>query len=215
MTEQQQQSIRDDSAWGVLNSDLSRMLIGFVLAALVGTLLLQWYQDRNLEQQRQFEVIKRRLDEGQNFIDELSEIMNMRVAHLRHLEKLLYSRNSDARRETLREWREASESRQRWNAKLGVYQNKAVRLISPGIGTKLNNFETDNTALTNPGSINGHFFVCNRAFTNVIKCLRDSECKPTETQLKDVHERLIQLDNAVDGFADEASSVLLATKKAE
>jgi hypothetical protein len=199
----------------MLNSDLSRLIIGFILAALVSTLFVQWYQDRNLEKQRQFEVMKRRLDEGQNFIEELSDFMNLRVAQMRHVEKLLYSRDYDARKETLRAWYETADARQRWNAKLGVYQNKATRLISPGIGMKLNNFETENSALTNPGSINGHFFVCNRAFTDVMKCLKDSECKPSETELKDVHERLIQLDNAVDSFVDEASSVLLATKKKE
>jgi hypothetical protein len=177
--------------------------------------LAQWYQDRNLEKQRQFEVMKRRLDEGQNFLEEISEITNLRVAQLRHAEGLISSNDRESRQEALKVWRDASESRQRWNVKLGVYQNKAMRLISPGIGAKLNNYETDNVAITNPTSLHGHFFVCNRAFAEVIRCLKEPGCVPTEAELKEVHERLNQLDNAVDAFIDEASSVLLDTKKGE
>ncbi len=215
MTEKPRKPIKNNSTWVLLNSDLSRLLIGIVLIAVVGTMLVQWYQDRNLEKQRQFEVMKRRLDEGQNFIEELSEVMNLRVAQLRHVEGLLYSDNKESRQEALSLWREASESRQRWNVKLGVYQSKAMRLISPGIGAKLNNYETDNVAITNPTSIHGFFFVSNRAFTEVIRCLKEPACQPSEAELKEVHESLNHLDNAVDAFIDEASSVLLDAKKTE
>lgn len=199
----------------MMNSPLSRLLIGIVLIAVVGTMLVHWYQDRNLEKQRQFEVMKRRLDEGQNFLEELSEVTNLRMAQLRHVEALLGSQDKESRQEALKAWGEASASRQRWNVKLGIYQNKAMRLISPGTGTKLNNYETDNVAITNPASLHGHFFVCNRAFAEVIRCLREPDCQPSEAELKEVHERLDQLDNAVDSFIDEASSVLLGSKKTE
>ncbi len=215
MTDKPTKPTRNNGTWAVLNSDLARLVIGIVLISGVGMTLVQWYQDRNLEKQRQLEVMKRRLDEGQNFLEELSEITNLRVAQLRHAEGLISSNDRESRQEALKVWREASESRQRWNVKLGVYQNKAMRLISPSIGNKLNNYETDNVAITNPTSLHGQFFVTNRAFAEVIRCLKEPDCQPTEADLKEVHDRMNQLDNAVDSFIDEASSVLLSTKKPE
>jgi hypothetical protein len=212
MTEETRKTEKPNRIWGVLNSDLSRLLIGFILTTVVGTILVQWYQDRNWEKQRQFEVMKRRLDEGQKFIDELSDLVNLRVMQLRQVEGLLSSTSPTAREEVLRAWRNASETRRRWNVKLGVFQNKARRLISPSMGERLNNYETDNVSITDPTSVHGCFFVCNRAFAEVIRCSEKPQCRPSEEQLKEVRQRLNKLDIATDAFVDEASNKLIETE---
>jgi len=107
------------------------------------------------------------------------------------------------------EWPSYVEITERRNAKLGIYQNKVRRLVTDSMGTLLNNHETDNTAIQDPKSIHGMFFVAGNELERLRACEERPNCKPRAEDIKELAGRLNQLDMATDSFVDGALSLFL------
>ena len=148
--------------WTFVNSDLGRLLLGFALTAVVGGFLTQCFQDRSWRKQREFEVtretaqwerdkrfemLRRKLDDGQQSLEEISDMMSTRLLRMRRIFAAL---RQNRVREADAEWPAYRDITDKWNVKLGIYQNKLRRLVSDSVARRFNNYETDNTAIRDP-----------------------------------------------------------------
>ena len=192
--------------WKVVNSELARLLLGFGLTAWVGQCVAYSYQDRSWTKEQEFDIRRRKLDDGQKSLEEISDLMSTRLFRMRRLLALL---RGDDLAQVNAEWPSYVEITERWNAKLAIYQNKVRRLVTDSMGTLLNNYETDNTAIQYPRSIHGMFFVAGNELERLRACKRRLNCKPRPEDIKELAGRLNQLDVATDSFVDGASSLFL------
>jgi len=197
---------RSDAHLEAINSDLAKLLLGFGVTAFVGQCVAYRYQDRSWAKQQEFDIRRRKLNDGQKSLEEISDLMSTRLFRMRRLLALL--RGNDLGQVDA-EWPSYVEITERRNAKLGIYQNKVRRLVTDSMGTLLNNHETDNTAIQDPKSIHGMIFVAGNELERLRACEERPNCKPRAEDIKELAGRLNQLDMATDSFVDGALSLFL------
>jgi hypothetical protein len=207
--------------WTLSNSKLGLLLIGFALTTVVGAIFTDWIQRRSwqyqteLEHMRQdfewkrskkFELLQQRLDEGQESIEEISDLINLRFFRLQKVYESALARNFEAARKNGEEYMETVES---WNVKLIINQNKLGRLVTDDAARKFNNYETDNSELSNPSSLHGHFFLAHKSVQEIFQCAQNNLCSATAEMKRATDERLRSLDYFSDAFVDNVSSLFL------
>lgn len=207
--------------WAFLNSKLGLLLIGFSLTTVIGTLLTDWVQRRawqhqtQLEQQRQdfewkrsrkFELLRRKLDEGQKSLEELSDLINLRFFRLQKVYEEVLSGDIQTAQAL---WSEYMKVVERWNVKLIINQNKLERLVNKTVARQFNNYETDNPQLTEPTSLHGHFYLAHKRVRRLLDCAMQATCEDAQGVKKAATERLRALDYFSDAFVDGVSALFL------
>jgi hypothetical protein len=202
--------------WTFINGDLGRLLVGFVLTTVVGGALINWYQhstkqsEQSLEAERRkfewerdkrFEMLKRRLDNGERAIEQIADAMDSRMYRLREaFDAIRDGMSADDR------WRQYAESVEAWNRSLGSNRSRVRRLIGEEAAQEFQNFETDDVTLSAPRSIHGRFFLAHRMLLEYRRCRREGACVEKAAQLAPV---LNQLDIATDAFVERTTSMFL------
>lgn len=209
--------------WTFLNSKVGLLVLGIALTTVIGTFFTDWVQRRTwqyqtrLEQQRQdfewkrskkFELLRRKLDEGQESLEEISDLVNLRFFRLQKVYEAILSGDLVSAE---RLWKEYMVTVERWNVKLIINQNKLERLVSQDVAHQFNNYETDNPALTVPQSMHGHFFLTHKRVRALLKCAQKSSCAVTKDMKGEANRRLRSLDLFSDAFVDNVSALFLKT----
>lgn len=198
-----------EKLWQSLNSDLSRLIIGFVLTTIIGGLLTQWYQDRNWLRQSQFEYEKRQLDEAQKFIEKLSTSISLHLWNTREVEILLTTPSLFTEADADRIWAAFKETRNKWYMDLPVNQSKANLLLAPGMKEMLKaQNETSTANLSNPKSLAGFFVVAEQNVTKVMDCFRKKPCQPTPDEINQMRASVDRLELAATQFMEQASNLV-------
>ena len=207
--------------WTFSNSKLGLLIIGFALTSILGTLFTGWIQQRawnhqtQLEQKRQdfewkrskkFELLQRKLDEGQKSIEEISDLINLRFFRLQKVYESILTGDMNA---TDVLWKDYMKTVEEWNVKLIINQNKLERLVSSDVAKEFNNYETDNSELTKPTSIHGYFYLAHKAVKKLFDCTKKNTCSVTKEMKISTNKRLRSLDYYSDYFVDNVSSLFL------
>jgi hypothetical protein len=208
--------------WSFLNSGLGLLILGFCITTIVGGLFADWMQRRTwerqiaLEQARQdyewernmkFELLRARLKEGQDSLEEISDLINLRFFRLQRVFNALVDGNLSA---SEKEWAEYMPTVEKWNTKLIIYQNKLERLVSRDIADRFNNYETDNPELKEPVSLHGHFYVTHKKVRSLLECMKKGDgCESTQKMKVEAAKSIRQLDLVSDAFVDRVSQVFL------
>jgi hypothetical protein len=207
--------------WSFLNSNLGLLLLGFCITTIAGGLFADWIQRRTwqrqlaLEQARQdfewerskrFELLRAKLKEGEESLEEISDLINVRFFRLQRLFDVLHSGNVSEREKA---WGEYAPTVEKWNTKLVIYQNKLERLVSGDVAKQFNNYETDNPELKEPTSLHGHFYVAHKNVRGILECLRRTGCAVTPQMTESSAKSLRQLDLLSDAFVDRISQMFL------
>ena len=153
-----------------------------------------------------FELLQRKLDEGQKSLEEISDLINLRFFRLQKVYESVISRNFEAAEKLWTDYMEVVET---WNVKLIINQNKLKRLVSSDAARQFNNYETDNPELAKPRSLHGHFFLAHKHVRAVFECARNNSCSVTREMKHKANERLRSLDYFSDAFVDNVSSLFL------
>ncbi|TAD79148.1 MAG: hypothetical protein EA001_05465 [Oscillatoriales cyanobacterium] len=198
-----------EKLWQSLNSDLSRLIVGFVLTTVIGGLLTQWYQDRNWLRQSQFEYEKRQLDEAQKFVEKLSTSVSLHLWNTREMEILLTTPSLFTEADTERIWAAFKETRNKWYMDLPVNQSKANLLLAPGMKELLRaNNETSTDNLSDPKSLAGFFAVAEQDVTKMMNCMRQKPCQPTTDDINRMRANVDRLEQAATQFMEQASNLV-------
>jgi|GEM_PF-4918214 len=207
--------------WSFLNSGLGLLLVGFCITTLVGSLFADWIQRSTWEQQialeqarqdyewersMRFELLRAKLKEGQDSLEEISDLINLRFFRLQKVFEALVSGNLAVSEKA---WAEYTPTVEKWNTKLIIYQNKLERLVSSDIANQFNNYETDNPELEEPASLHGHFYVAHKKVRRILECMKQSRCAVTEEMKAGAAKSLRNLDLVSDAFVDRVSQMFL------
>jgi len=119
--------------WSFLNSGLGLLLVGFCITTLVGSLFADWIQRSTWEQQialeqarqdyewersMRFELLRAKLKEGQDSLEEISDLINLRFFRLQKVFEALVSGNLAVSEKA---WAEYTPTVEKWNTKLIIY----------------------------------------------------------------------------------------------
>jgi hypothetical protein len=192
--------------WKFLNSNLFLLILGFVLTSVLGTFLSDRLQERSWQKEKKFEILKIKLEEGQNSLEEISDLINRRFYRLQNV-YIFIVQGDKVNAE--RSWAEYIEVVEEWNAKLIINQNKIRRLVNDEEALKFNNYETDNLNNNDPISIHGKFYVVHQEILDLLRCLKREKCSITKEQKDKVNKMLRDLDYVTDNFIDNISTIFL------
>jgi hypothetical protein len=192
---------------------------GFVFTTLAGGLITHWFnlkaserqresdirrQDYEWERSRQFEILRRKLDEGEKSLDEISDLINLRFFRLKKVfDSISFKDFGGAERN----WKGYSETVETWNIKLITYQNRLSRLVNQQVAHEFNNYETSGPHLLTPKSIHGKFFVAHKKALALLRCAKRRGCKITPGMLEETERILNDLDSHSDSFVDRVSVI--------
>jgi DNA primase catalytic subunit len=201
--------------WEFLKTDLGRLLLTFVLTTVVGGALISEYQQRSWEKQkeledqrerlqwerdRRFEMLRRRLDNGERVLEQIADAMDTRMFRLRDVFTALGNADSES---TSVKWRVYMESVQRWNETLASNRSRLARVVSEEAADEFNNFETDDVELKSPRSVHGKFFVAHRALAKLERCVRTNGCEVPVEERQGLARAINQLDIDTDEFVEQ------------
>jgi hypothetical protein len=207
--------------WSFLNSKVGLLLLGFVLTTLAGGLINQWFhrnawereiafeerrQNYEWERNRRFEILRRKLDEGQKSLEEISDLINLRYFRLHQVFENILSNDLVAAEKN---WKQYYETVELWNVKLLTYQNRLTRLVDKAVSQEFNNYETDNPGLSDPTSIHGKFYVAHNKVLALLRCKKSQTCTVTKQMIRDTNEIFRDLDFHTDSFIDRVSDLFL------
>ena len=210
-----------NNLWKFLNSNFFLLILGFGLTTVIGTYITDrvqyrsWLQQEELEKQRQdadwkrdkkFEIIRRKLDYGQEALEELSDLINLRFYRLQNVYISIVQNDIASANNN---WAKYFETVEDWNVKLIINQNKIRRLVNDQEANLFNDYETDDPNLTNPVTIHGKFYVAHQKVLNLLRCLRRESCSITQRQKDEVEVLLRDLDIQTDNFVDRISDIYL------
>lgn len=209
------------SFWKFLNTQVGLLLLGFALTTIIGSYFADWFQRKNWERQaafeaqrqgfewersKRFEILKRKLDEGQKSLEEISDLINLRFFRLQNVYEQIINGNLQSAKS---KWQNYMDTVEQWNVKLIINQNKLKRLVGDSVSSEFNNYETDNYDLKNPKAIHGEFFVAHKKVKDLLKCLEKPSCTLSRDMKKDTNDSLRQLDYHSDEFVDRVSALFL------
>ncbi len=212
---------KQNAIWIFLNSHLGLLLLGFLLTTLAGGIISYWFNIKAWERQitfetqrnnyewersRRFETLRRKLDDGEKTLDEISDLINLRSFRLNQVFDNIKLKDFASAEKN---WKKYYETVETWNHKLITYQYRLSRLVGPAIAGEFNNFETDRTNLIEPKSIHGKFFMAHNKVLSLLRCGRKTTCFSAAEMLSETNERLRDLDFQSDSFVDKVSTIFL------
>ena len=207
--------------WKFINSQLGLLLLGFVLTTILGAYFTERIQRKARERQvefeirrqnfewernRKFEILKRKIDDGEKSLEEISDLINLRYFRLHNVFSNILTNDVSSARQN---WKEYMETVEIWNVKLIINQNKLARLVSREVSLEFNNYETDIKNLHDPNSIHGEFFIAHNNVLSLLNCLKNPSCIITKKEIQQTNEILRDLDYHTDSFIDKISNLFL------
>lgn len=207
--------------WGFLNSNFFLLILGFVLSTILGTFLsdrLQtraWERQKKVEKERQdyewkrekkFEILKRKLDDGQSTLEEISDLINVRFYRLQNTYINIAQGSVNAANAS---WKDYFETVEEWNVKLIINQNKIRRLVNEEESILFNNYETDSPDLKVAYSLHGKFYLVHQEILDLLRCLQRANCDINQSEKDKVRQLLRDLDYQSDAFIDRISDIFL------
>jgi len=207
--------------WNFLNSQFFLVILGFALTYGIGTSLSNRFQEKSWEKQfelekerqnaewkrdKKFELLRRKLNEGQQVLEEISNLIHTRFFKLQRVYNNIAVgdlKNAE------KNWKDYYESVEEWNIKLGITQNKIRRLVDEEAADRFNNYETDHPHLQSPESIHGMFFLAHKRVFNLLRCLRNADCELNNSKKQLAAEILNSLDVIGDAFVDDISDLFI------
>lgn len=207
--------------WKFINSQLGLLVLGFILTTILGTYFTERIQRKSKERQiefeiqrqnfewernRKFEILKRKIDDGEKSLEEISDLINLRYFRLHKVFSNILSKDVNSARKN---WKEYMETVELWNVKLIINQNKLARLVSKEISLEFNNYETDNKSLQDANSIHGKFFIAHNKVLSLLNCLKNPSCTITKKEIQETNKILRDLDYHTDFFIDKISNLFL------
>ena len=202
-----------DSLSRFLVSQVGLLVLGFVLTTLAGGALGYWFnllaskrnakfeacrQQLQWQRDKNFEILRRTLDEGEHSLEQISDLINLRVFRLRKVREDPTSPVA---------WSEYLSAVEQWNVKLIINQNKLERLVGKQVALEFNNYETD-APVANPVSLHGKFFAAHNALLSLRTCVQ-AQCTEIVSRKTRADSLLRTLDYATDGFVDRVSKIFL------
>jgi len=228
--------------WIFIQTDLGRMLFGFLLTSVVGGALVAGYQQHNWEKQkeleyslqqrqwmrdkqfeierqrlqwekdRRFEMLRRRLDRAEPALDEVAELMRIRIFATRGVFDTIIA--GDATSGAAR-WHSYMDAVQQWNTKLSSSRSKLARFVSADAAQELHNYETSTPdRLVRPRSIHGCFFVVHRRLDSMMRCLQKTDCHVSIDDRRAFAKILDELDDKTELFVEHTTQGLLGNETA-
>jgi hypothetical protein len=225
--------------WNFIQTELGRMLFGFLLTSVVGGSLVAYYQQSNWERQkeleyalqqrqwmrdkqfeverqrlqwekdRRFEMLRRRLDKAETALDEITELMRTRTYAMRGVFDSIIANDSAA---VSARWRPYMDTVQQWNTKLSGNRSKLCRFVSMQAANELQNYETSTPdRLITPKSIHGRFFMAHRRLDAMSRCLQTGG-PVTAEERRAFAKTLDELDDTIDSFVDRTTNGLLGNQ---
>ena len=191
------------------------------LTTLAGGIIAYWFdrlaweretafeakrQNFEWERNKRFEILRRKLDEGQQSLEEISDLINLRFFRLHKVFENILAGDSASASDN---WTDYMEVVEQWNTKLIINQNKLERLVSAEASAEFNNYETDRADLVDPTSIHGQFFVAHSRVLLLLRCMRKPGCQITTEIRKETNDALRTLDLHSDAFIDRTSRLFL------
>ncbi|PPK89086.1 hypothetical protein CLV84_0001 [Neolewinella xylanilytica] len=207
------------SFWQFINSSFFLLLLGFGLSSVVGTYIADRLQQRSWERQSQleeerrdyewsrekkFELLRRKLDDGQNSLESISDLINLRFYRLQNAYINIVQGNVALANSS---WNEYFDVVEEWNVKLLINQNNIRRLVNEEESILFNNYETDNPDLVKAYSIHGQFYLAHQEILDLLRCLRRENCRINSDQKESANEMLRLLDYNSDAFVDRISDI--------
>lgn len=203
--------------WNFFNSNVGLLLLGFVLTTVIGGFFVDWIQQRTWERQvaleqkrndyewernKKFELLKVKIEEGQDSLEEISELVNLRLFSL---QKVFESLAEGDLSSGVKKWSEYAPIVEKWNTKLNIYQNRLERLVDKETALQFNNYETDNLGSNKPTSLHGLFFVAHKRVRSLLECMKKPGCVVSKEMINDAAYALKELDFTSDRFIDTVS----------
>lgn len=196
-----------------LSTQVGLLLLGFALTTVVGGALGYWFnllasersakaeacrQQLQWERDKDFEILRRTLDDGERSLEAISDLINLRVFRMRRVRENPTSAAA---------WKDYLSTVEQWNVKLIINQNELARLVDSDVAREFNNYETDQP-LVSPTSIHGKFVNAHGALLSLRACIR-THCPELASRKARADSLLQVLDYATDGFVDRVSSIFL------
>lgn len=195
--------------WKLLNeSKFVLIVVGFLLTSVVGSFLTHRFQTTSWEREKRFEILRRRLNYAEEFLDGLSELINKRFIGLQRIMWDLEKKKVNLARS---KWNEYYEVVLEWNRTLNTNRNKIVRLIGEEEGSLFLDY-ADERYPDKPRCLHGYFRLTH---TRVLKALRTFEKnnKDMSRDLKKAQEALRALDIMSDNYIDMINTRFLNRAK--
>lgn len=207
--------------WKFINSNFGLLFLGFILTTILGTYFTESIQRKSRERQiefeikrqnfewernRKFEILKRKIDDGEKSLEEISDLINLRYFRLHNVFSNILAKDINSARQN---WKEYIETVEIWNVKLIINQNKLERLVSKEVSLEFNNYETDIKNLHDAKSIHGKFFIAHNNVLSLLDCLKNPSCTIAKKDIQQTNEILRDLDYHTDFFIDKISNLFL------
>ena len=189
--------------WVSLGNDkVALLIIGFALTSFAGNFISARFQEQSWERQKQFEILKFKLDSGFALTEQLSSLINNRFFGL---QRVLWAVESNPT-EVDRLWKEYYMSVIEWNRDLNLYQMKILRLVGEKEALLFLDYADD--VSTSPDSIHGRFKWAHDKVLNAKNCVISS-CEDQEVRIASAKQALSQLDICSDAFVENLTRTLL------
>ena len=127
--------------WDYLNSDLIRLLLGFILTTLAGAIIANLFQKKSWQRQTRIDLYRKRYEEGTKFLDELSELVGKRYYLLQRFLWAVENGNTDKVEVASKEYFEIVKV---WNSCYFKNRNKVRLLISDEMANYFLDYKDDN-----------------------------------------------------------------------
>ena len=199
---------QNNNLWVFLNSNLFLLLLGFFLTTIVGTYLNNSFQKSSWEREKRFKILSYNLEQGTDYIENISDLMNRRFMGL---QRVMWAIERKNKKDIEKIWDEYYLSVIEWNHELNANRSRIIRLA--GYGTA-NIFwkPGDEHNMENPISIHGKFRVAHYNILNAKKALVNNKGN-LEIKMELAQNSLSKLDMNIDKFINDLTKVFLEMEK--
>ncbi len=182
--------------WEFINSNFGMLVLGTIITTILGSWLNHKFQKDSWEREANFQILQQELNDGNNFIENLSDQINRRFFNL---QRVLWVLESSSNKERILEiWDEYYQSVIEWNQKLDANRHHleifggkqlANQFMSPG----------DSEAQANPKSIHGYFRLAHIRILEA-RSLKFKNSSKYQNKIREVRNYLEMVNKKIDRF---------------
>ena len=169
--------------WRFINSDIGRLLVGFVLTTVVGTFLASWYSYQQWHREKEFEVIRLENEMAVVHVNDVNALLNTRLAKLRELYAAAINGNASDTPMKLSSYRASINS---WNVELMLKSSIIERLFAANMHYRL---FTNGKNEVPPVTVAGYFDRADREVFTILECANEHPCETTPARRQRAYMR--------------------------
>jgi hypothetical protein len=182
--------------WDVLNSNLSLLLVGFILTTIAGTYLTHLTQRNAWRRDTRVQLLRQRYDEGCKFLDELSELIGRRFfAAQRFLWAIENPTDYDLPKTAAEYFAIVAE----WNTRIWENRNKIRLLVSEEQANAFLDYQDDHRG-DGPRSLHYKFVILGR----ILK-----QARAGETSVERAQPSVYRVNHACSNFLESLTTAFL------